>query len=248
MKMYPWLWRLLAVAVLSAGAPDTIAAQDADQQPAPSPTAASAPASPQDRPDPNAGSIRVLVLDQSGAAIVGANVSVVPANASSGTQARTTTANEQGEAVINGLAPGKYLIQIDSIGFDTLQIADVNVRRGRQERKDAILAIAGYVEEVEVTRDKADQNITDNFSSALTQDQIDALPDDEDEMADQLAQMAGPGAVGWFGCRRGSRLSVPSSFRTILPRRSWPRSPPGPSPPSPPRPSSSKGSANSPIR
>ena len=215
MKMYPWLWRLLAVAVLSAGAPDTIAAQDADQQPAPSPTAASAPASPQDRPDPNAGSIRVLVLDQSGAAIVGANVSVVPANASSGTQARTTTANEQGEAVINGLAPGKYLIQIDSIGFDTLQIADVNVRRGRQERKDAILAIAGYVEEVEVTRDKADQNITDNFSSALTQDQIDALPDDEDEMADQLAQMAGPGAVLRVNGFSGGRLPPKSQIAEI---------------------------------
>ena len=49
------------------------------------------------------------------------------------------------------------------------------------------LPIAGYVEEVEVTRDKTDQNITDNFSSALTQDQIDALPDDEEEMAEQLA-------------------------------------------------------------
>ena len=40
------------------------------------------------------------------------------------------------------------------------------------------LPIAGYVEEVQVTRDKTDQNITDNFSSALSQDQIDALPDD----------------------------------------------------------------------
>ena len=78
-----------------------------------------------------------------------------------------------------------------------------------------MLPIAGYVEEVEVTRDKTDQNINDNFSSALTQDQIDALPDDEDEMAEQLEQMAGPGAVLRVNGFSGGRLPPKSQIAEI---------------------------------
>jgi hypothetical protein len=213
------LTRFVAAVAFSASAASA-AAQDAT--PAADPTVpaaqtpvAAAPQTPQERPDPNSGSIRVLVLDQSGAAIVGATVAVIASNATSATQARTTAANEQGEAIVAGLAPGKYVVQVDSIGFETLQLTDVNVRRGRQERKDAVLAIAGYLEEVEVTRDRTDQNINDNFSSALTPDQIDALPDDEDEMAEQLQQMAGPGAVLRVNGFSGGRLPPKSQIAEI---------------------------------
>ena len=106
-------------------------------------------------------------------------------------------------------------MQVESIGFETTQITDVNVRRGRQERREIQLPIAGYVEEVDVTRDKTDQNITDNFSSALTQDQIDALPDDEEEMAEQLANMAGPGAVMRVNGFSGGRLPPKSQIAEI---------------------------------
>ena len=150
-----------------------------------------------------------------GAAILGATVSVIAVNAKSGTEAKTATANEQGEATIERLAPGRYVVQVESIGFETTQITDVNVRRGRQENRDVQLPIAGYVEEVEVTRDKTDQNITDNFSSALTQDQIDALPDDEEEMAEQLANMAGPGAVMRVNGFSGGRLPPKSQIAEI---------------------------------
>ena len=206
-----WFLRLLAVAALSTSPAATVAAQDADPQTA-SPAAAAAP---QERPDPNAGSIRVLVLDQTGAAIVGATVSAVLANAQSGAEARTTTANDQGEAILANLPPGKYVIQVESIGFETTQVTDVNVRRGRRENRDVLLPIAGYVEEVDVTRDKTDQNIADNFSSALTQEQIDALPDDEEEMAEQLANMAGPGAVMRVNGFSGGRLPPKSQIAEI---------------------------------
>ena len=210
-----WFPRLLTVAALStslaAVTAATAAAQDAEPQ-APTPAAGAAA---QEKPDPNAGSIKVVVLDQTGAAIVGATVSVVPANAASGTEAKSAAANEQGEATIDRLAPGKYIAQIESVGFETKQIADITVRRGRQERREIQLPIAGYVEEVEVTRDKTDQNIADNFSTALTQDQIDALPDDEDEMASQLEQMAGPGAVLRVNGFSGGRLPPKSQIAEI---------------------------------
>jgi hypothetical protein len=217
MKTHSWFARLLAVAALSASVATLAVAQgSASAAAAAAPTAAApqAAAAPE-RQDPNAGSIRVLVLDQTGAAIVGATVSVVLANAQSGAEAKTTTANEQGEAILANLPPGRYVIQVESIGFETTQVTDVNVRRGRRESRDVQLPIAGYVEEVDVTRDKTDQNISDNFSNALTQDQIDALPDDEDEMAEQLQQMAGPGAVLRVNGFSGGRLPPKSQIAEI---------------------------------
>ena len=194
------------LAAALAALPAPARAQDAPPDAAGAAAPQAAAAAPE-RPDPNGGSIRILVLDQTGAAIVGAAVSVIAANAAPGTEARTGAANEQGEAIVAGLAPGKYVVQVESVGFETLQLTDVNVRRGRQERRDAVLQIAGYLEEVEVTRDRTDQNITDNFSSALTADQIDALPDDEEEMAEQLQQMAGPGAT--IVCHKSSFVTHP---------------------------------------
>jgi len=206
--------RLVAAAIIfTLAMASRASAQDATPAVAQAPAAAQ-PAAAQ-RPDPNAGSIRVVVLDQSGAAIVGATVSIVAANAASGTAAKTVTANEQGEAVVEGLAPGKYLVQIESLGFETKQIADLNVRKGKQEKRQVELPIAGYVEEVQVTRDKTDQAINDNFSTALTPEQIDALPDDEDEMADQLQQMAGPGAVLRVNGFSGGRLPPKSQIAEI---------------------------------
>ncbi|MEO5822076.1 MAG: carboxypeptidase regulatory-like domain-containing protein [Vicinamibacteraceae bacterium] len=217
MKPKSLVAQLLAVAVLSTGTAAAVAAQDAEPQ-APTAAPAAAPATPaaaQERPDPNSGSIKVLVLDQTGAAIVGASVSVIAANAASGSEAKTVSANDLGEATLERLAPGRYVVQVESIGFETTQITDINVRRGRQEKRDVQLPIAGYVEEVEVTRDKTDQNINDNFSSALTADQIDALPDDEDEMAEQLQQMAGPGAVLRVNGFSGGRLPPKSQIAEI---------------------------------
>lgn len=210
--------RLAAAAILFVlAAAGRVSAQDATAPAADqAATAQASAATPQaERPDPNTGSIRIVVLDQSGAAIVGAAVSVVPVGAAPGTVARTAKANDQGEAVIDRLAPGKYLVQIESVGFETKQIADINVRRGRQEKRQIELPIAGYVEEVNVERDKTDQAINDNFSSALTPEQIDALPDDEEEMADQLAQMAGPGAVLRVNGFSGGRLPPKSQIAEI---------------------------------
>jgi hypothetical protein len=215
MKTHSRFARLLTVAALTTGLTSVAAAQDAEPQAQAAAAQAPAAAPAVERQDPNAGSIRVLVLDQTGAAIVGAAVSVVPANAQSGAEAKTTLANDQGEAILANLAPGRYVIQVESVGFETTQITDVNVRRGRRESRDVQLPIAGYVEEVEVTRDRTDQNITDNFSSALTADQIDALPDDEEEMAEQLQQMAGPGAVLRVNGFSGGRLPPKSQIAEI---------------------------------
>ena len=86
------------------------------------------------------------------------------------------------------------MLHVESAGFESVDVPDVNVRRGRQDGSEVRLEIGRFVEEVDVTRDKTDEALNDAFSTALTQEQIDALPDDEEEMAEQLEQMAGPGA------------------------------------------------------
>src|SRR5262245_59870793 len=113
--------RLAAAAVLvTLAVADRAAAQDATPSAAPARAPQGAARAPrQERPGRNAGSIRVVVPDQSGAAILGATVSVIAVNAAPGTEAKTATANDQGEAVIERLAPGKYLVQIESVGFET---------------------------------------------------------------------------------------------------------------------------------
>ena len=163
-------------------------------------------------PNPNAGSLRVTVLDQTGAAIVGAAVTVAqPPPATP----RTVAANQRGEALFENLDPGKYVLHVESVGFESIDIADVNVRRGRQEKREIRLEIGRFVEEVEVTRDKTDEVLNDSFSTALTQEQIDALPDDEEEMQQQLEQMAGPGAVLRVNGFSGGRLPPKSQIAEI---------------------------------
>jgi hypothetical protein len=166
----------------------------------------------QAQPNPGTGTLRVTVLDQTGAAILGASVTIAqPPPATP----RTAAANDRGEVLFESLEPGKYVLHVESPGFETVDIADVNVRRGRQEKKEVHLEIAKYVEEVEVTRDKTDEVLNDAFSTALTQEQIDALPDDEEEMQQQLEQMAGPGAVLRVNGFSGGRLPPKSQIAEI---------------------------------
>ena len=53
------------------------------------------------------------------------------------------------------------------------------------------------------------------FTQTLTQDEIDALPDDPDEMADELARMAGPGAQIFVDGFRGGRLPPKDQIQQI---------------------------------
>ena len=93
------------------------------------------------------------------------------------------------------LAPGRYAVEVAFPGFETATMPDVRVRAG-DNRREVTLAIEKLDESVAVGRDPAtvasDPN-SDRFSNVLSKDQIDALPDDPDEMERVLKEMAGPG-------------------------------------------------------
>src|SRR5262249_28404078 len=68
-------------------------------------------------------------------------------------------------------------------------------------------------------RERALDARSNAFASVLTRDQIDALPDDPDEMEGALKEMAGPGAVIRVDGFRGGKLPPKSQIRGIRFRR-----------------------------
>src|SRR5829696_4600253 len=74
------------------------------------------------------GTLRGLITDELGAAIVGANVTLTDAT---GTQKKTTT-NGEGVYSFAGLAPGKYSLQAIAPGFAPSDTKDVDITGARQ--------------------------------------------------------------------------------------------------------------------
>src|SRR4029079_12236316 len=74
------------------------------------------------------GTLRGLITDELGAAIVGVNVTLTDA---AGAQKKTTT---NGEGVYNfaGLAPGKYTLLANATGFAPSESKEVDITTARQ--------------------------------------------------------------------------------------------------------------------
>jgi hypothetical protein len=155
------------------------------------------------------GTLRITVVDETGAAIVDSPVRIWSEKGVD----RTVQTSQRGEAIFENLAPGKYAVHVESIGFDA-QDFEQNVRRGNTN-KQITLSIASFVEQVDVTRDETEKALNDAFSTQLTQEQIDQLPDDADEMAEVLEQMAGPGARLRVNGFQGGRLPPKSQIAEI---------------------------------
>ena len=162
--------------------------------------------------------LRIAVVDQTRAVIVGASVSARPLDRTA--DAVSVLTNERGEAVFGELPHGRYEITIQSPGFEAARIEGLRFRGNT--RREVTLALAKLAEEVTVERDpreRATDPRGNSFGNVLTPDQIDALPDDPDEMEEALKQMAGPGAVIRVDGFRGGKLPPKSQIRGIRLRR-----------------------------
>jgi len=136
-------------------------------------------------------SLRGLITDELGAAIVGANVTLIDA---SGVEKKTTT---NGEGVYNfaGLAPGKYTITAAAPGFAASDLREVNVT-GQRTSQDLTLKVT-IEEKVTIGADNSvSTEATNNANQTVIGGKdLDALPDDPDELAAALQALAGP-AIG----------------------------------------------------
>lgn len=153
--------------------------------------------------------LAVTVLDQTDAALITAEVTIVSAAGVSQTRA----VNERGVAEFGALPTGVYQVTATSDAFRAMTLP-VTVRQGRNQ---ATLRLAlATVEQTVLVQDQSAADRRDNgFTTTLTQEEIDSLPDDPDEMADELARMAGPGAQIFIDGFRGGRLPPKDQIQQI---------------------------------
>jgi hypothetical protein len=164
--------------------------------------------------------LRITVADQTGAIIVNARVTVVPVDPS-GAPIEVMT-DERGEAVLTTLVPGKYSVRAEFPGFDTRQLDDLRLRAGSSTRREMKLDLAKVAEDVTVGQDPRERALDPRgnaFGNLLTREQVEALPDDPDEMEAALKEMGGPGASIRVDGFRGGRLPPKSQIQSIRFRR-----------------------------
>src|SRR6185436_11090861 len=165
------------------------------------------------------GSLRGQVLDELGGAIVGANVTVID---SAGVEKSVIT-NNAGSYTINGLAPGKYTVRAINAGFAISETPEVEITASKPVQLDITLKVAIEEQKVTVSSDTHELSTEpENNAGAvvLKGDDIEALPDDPDDLAAALQALAGPSAgpnggqifVDGF---TGGRLPPRASIREI---------------------------------
>jgi hypothetical protein len=170
---------------------------------------------------PDRARLLVTVLDQTGAVLPGAVVVVAGQDRALVAVHQDLRASAMGIAVAEDLAPGRYTIRAEFPGFQATLVRDVRVRAG-DNRRSVTLEIKKLDQDVTVTRDKQSTAMDPRgaaFSTILTREQIESLPDDPDEMEAVLKGMAPPGATIRVDGFTGGRLPPKSQIRSIrLPR------------------------------
>ena len=166
----------------------------------------------------NAGTIRGSVTDPSAAVVPGATVQIQ----GNGTN-RSVKSDGQGKFTIT-VPPGSYSVRADSKGFVTFTSAQLNVTAGQVTPLDIALQIATDVQEVQVSDQAAGQVSVDPSSNVgalvLKNEDLDMLPDDPDDLQNDLQALAGP-AAGPNGAQffvdgfSGGQLPPKSSIREI---------------------------------
>jgi carboxypeptidase family protein len=159
--------------------------------------------------------VAVTVVDQTGAVIPNAQVTVTPVP-DPGTIIAPVPTNDKGVAVLSGLAPGRYSIKAEFPGFEPRILKDVQVKAG-DNKHVAVLAIQGLQDSVTVSRDarEAASDRRSTFGTAMTREQIESLSDDPDEMKQQLQDIAGGNAVIRVDSFEGGRLPPKSAIKAI---------------------------------
>jgi hypothetical protein len=111
------------------------------------------------------GTIEVVVQDQAGAAVPGANV---VAQAADSVTKREAVTDSEGRALLVGLAPSaQYVVTTELTGFRPTRNENVLVRSGQTASLRVSLTIGGVTEQVQVT---AESPIVDVKSATTGQD------------------------------------------------------------------------------
>ena len=120
------------------------------------------------------GYISGTVIDKSGAAVVGAEVTVT---STTGNLTRTTTTNGDGAYTIAGLPGGTYNLSVSAKGFQRYTAQKIKLDVAEKARIDVQLTVGAMSEEITVTGEAAAQVETQSsdLNSTITGKQIDNL-------------------------------------------------------------------------
>ncbi len=157
-------------------------------------TPATAPAAQTAAPAPS-GALRGQVTDPSGAAIAGANVVLTPAAAAS-IPIKTQT-NGQGLYEFKGLEAGQYTLNVIAQGFSLYENDNVAITVDQSLRLNVAMAIEVEQTKIQVsdTAPTVDVNPANNAGAiTISGKELEALPDDPDELLTDLQALAGPSA------------------------------------------------------
>jgi hypothetical protein len=133
------------------------------------------------------------VLDPSGGAVPGSSIIVVTPTGD--TLAAAT--DQQGQFDLKGLAPGKYTVEVIAAGFAVYKNDDVEVSAEQVQQLKVTLAIEEQEQKVTVTDEAptVDVNPANNAGAIIISGkELEALPDDPDELQSDLEALAGPSA------------------------------------------------------
>jgi len=139
------------------------------------------------------GTLRGQVTDPSGAVVANATVAILV----SGGPTHSATTGKTGNYEIGNLAPGKYTVTANAQGFSIFVQDDVEVAAGQSAQFNIALEINVKQEKVNVEGETPtlDVNPANNASAiVLSGKDLDALPDDPDELLADLQALAGPSA------------------------------------------------------
>jgi len=140
--------------------------------------------------------VRGIATDESGAVVPGAKVTV---SGPSGLVKTATTAADGSYSVV-GLRPGDYTVQAAAPDLAMGQAAKITLSTGAITL-NLQLKVASTVQQVTIQENAGPQVTTDPSNNAsalvLTGDDLDALPDDPDDLQEDLQALAGPSGSQW---------------------------------------------------
>ncbi|MFZ0537942.1 MAG: carboxypeptidase regulatory-like domain-containing protein [Candidatus Sulfotelmatobacter sp.] len=141
------------------------------------------------------GTLHGQVSDPSGAAIPNASVVLTPAAA--GSAPIKAQANGQGQYEFKGLAPGQYTLNAFAQGFSVYENDNVVIPANQSLVLNVPMTIEVEQQKIQVedTAPTVDVNPSNNAGAiTITGKELEALPDDPDELLTDLQALAGPSA------------------------------------------------------
>ena len=155
----------------------------------------------------------MLVTDPSGATIPGASIIVL---AQSDVIAEQET-DTKGVALITVRTNQTLTLMVTAPGFTTEEVEVTFPARATTHQVAVPLRLANF--ETDVTVSAAEQAEAGGLTEALSQAQIDQLPDDPDELQRMLEEIAGPEATIRVDGFSGGRLPTRDQIARIVVRR-----------------------------